>query len=54
MYYLAFARYNPQNLQPRSSKCYTPLTDAVDYSEVPSTDTSDDDENNSNTLYCLA
>ena len=54
MYYLAFDRYNPQNLQPRSSKYYTSLNDAINYSEIPSTDTSDDDEDGSNTLYCSA
>ncbi len=52
IYYLAFARYNPQDLQPRSSKYYTSLTDAVDYSEISDTDTTDD-ENDSNTLYYL-
>ncbi|CAF4576898.1 unnamed protein product [Rotaria sp. Silwood2] len=52
MYYLAFARYSPQHLQPRSSKYYTSLTDAVDYSEISDTDTSDD-EDDSNTLYYL-
>ena len=54
IYYLAFARYNPQNLQPRSSKYYTSLTDAADYSDVSHTDTSDDDEDESNTLYYIA
>ncbi len=54
MYYLAFARYNPQHLQPRSSKYYTSLTDAVNYSEDSNTDTSDDYEDDSNTLYYLS
>jgi hypothetical protein len=50
MYYLAFAKYNPQHQQPRSSKYYTSLTDAVDYSESSNTDNSDDDdEDDSNT-----
>ncbi|CAF1173234.1 unnamed protein product [Didymodactylos carnosus] len=53
MYYLAFARYNPEHLQPRSSKYYASLTDAVDYSEVSDTETSDEDEDDSNTLYYL-
>ena len=54
MYYLAFARYNPQHLQSHSSKYYTSLTDAADYSDVSNTDTSDDVEDESNTLFYLA
>ena len=48
MYYLAFDRYNPQHLKPRSSKYYISLTDAIDYSNVSDTETTDDDEDNSN------
>ena len=55
MYYLAFGRYNPQHLQPRSSKYYISLTDAVDYSDVSDIETTDDDEeeDDSNILYHL-
>ena len=55
MYYLAFGRYNPQHLQPRSSTYYISLTDAVDYSDVSDIETTDDDEeeDDSNILYHL-
>ena len=53
MYYLPFERYDPKELQPRSSRYYTSITDPQDYSEISDTDSDPSDED-SNIFYTLA
>ncbi|CAF3381748.1 unnamed protein product [Rotaria socialis] len=52
IYYLSFGRYNPKELQPRSSIYYTSIIDAQEYSEISDVDSDVSDED-SNTLYTL-
>ena len=53
IYYLAFARYNPKQLQQRASDYYNSIADAQDYSELSDTKSENSDDE-SNILYSLA
>ncbi|CAF0850277.1 unnamed protein product [Didymodactylos carnosus] len=53
IYYVGYARYNPEQLQQRASDYYNSITDAQGYSESSDTDSENSDDDNSNILYSL-